>query len=72
MEVKTNRTSFLYENRSGHHNTELKTGANTGAPRVGSKKSLKIPTIHRRGTEKTIAKIEKGQEQTMIYITLHR
>ena len=25
LEVKTNRTSFLFGNRNGHHNTELRT-----------------------------------------------
>jgi len=25
LEVKTNRTSFSYGNRNGHHNTELRT-----------------------------------------------
>ena len=25
LEVKTNRTSFLWRNRNGHHNTELRT-----------------------------------------------
>ena len=25
LEVKTNRTAFLFRNRNGHHNTELRT-----------------------------------------------
>ena len=33
--VKTNRTSFLCENRSGHHNTELRTSRHMIGQNVG-------------------------------------
>ena len=54
--VKTNRTSFLWDNRSGHHNTELRTQKHI----IGQHKELKrcvTRTLHQQsGGKQVLAK----------------